>query len=128
MILQKLKYSLVAVSFFTALSAQNVEFEKSNFSGKKEEFKDALRKLEVGIDFYSQGRTEFEEFKKSYIATAHYFPVSLHDYRRAGYTLFRSALAPLSDANRFNPKNAKLNFMLGFIWFNTEPTNKETIR
>jgi outer membrane protein OmpA-like peptidoglycan-associated protein len=128
MILKKLTNTIAGLVFCVTGFSQSVEFEKGNFPGRKEELKDASRKLEVGIDFYSQGRTEFEDFKKSYVAVNKYFPVSVHDYRRAGYTLFRSALAPLSDANRFNPKNAKLNYMLGFIWFNTEPTNKETLR
>ncbi len=128
MTLKKLTYTLAGIIFYTSFFAQNVEFEKGNFPGRKEELKDAMRKLEVGIDFFSQGRTEFDEFEKSYVAANHYMPTSVRDYRRSGYTLFRSALAPLSDANRFNPKNAKLNYMLGFIWFTTEPTNTETLR
>jgi outer membrane protein OmpA-like peptidoglycan-associated protein len=122
----------IALCFFFQIAlnikGQSVEFEKSNFPGKKEELKDAVRKLEVGIDFFTQGRTEFEDFKKAFVAENKYLPVSLHDYRKAGYPLFRSALAPLGDANRFNPKNARVNYMLGFIWFITEPTNKETLR
>jgi outer membrane protein OmpA-like peptidoglycan-associated protein len=108
--------------------AQSVEFEKSNFPGRKEELRDAVKKYEVGTDFFIQGRTEFEEFRKMFVGEFKYLPISVHDYRKSGYPSFRNALAPLNDANRFNPSNARLNYMLGFIWFNTDPVAKETLK
>jgi outer membrane protein OmpA-like peptidoglycan-associated protein len=108
--------------------AQNVEFDKSSFPGRKEELKEAQKKLDIGIDYFTQGRLEFEEHKKAYYVEHKYFPVSVHDYRKSGYNFFRNALSPLNDANRFNPNNARLNYMLGFIWFITDPTAKETLK
>jgi outer membrane protein OmpA-like peptidoglycan-associated protein/tetratricopeptide (TPR) repeat protein len=106
---------------------QNVEFEKSAFPGKKEELKDAIKKLDIGTDFYFQGRKEFDEFRRAYLSTQKILPVSVYDYQKSGYDFFRNALSPLNDANRFNPNNARLNYMLGFIWFNTNPTGKESL-
>lgn len=118
---------LLVTGFASLLPAQNLEFEKGNFPGKKEEFKEASKKLEVGMDFFEQGRREFDEFKRAYLNSHKYLPVSHHDYEKTGHQFFRSALAPLNDANRFNPNNAKLNYMLGFIWFFTDPISKETL-
>ena len=42
-------------------SAQSVAFEKTNFPNKKEELKEAIKKLEIGSDLYSQGRKEFDD-------------------------------------------------------------------
>jgi outer membrane protein OmpA-like peptidoglycan-associated protein len=122
--------SLFLVPLFLSVitSAQNVEFERSNFPGKKEEMKTALRNLNVGTDYYYQGRTEFEESRKSFLSENRYYPVSHRDFRKAGFSLLRNALSPLTDAHRFNPDNARLNYMLGFIWFNTDPVSKETLK
>jgi len=109
------------------LTAQNVPFEKEFFPDRKEEFKDARSRLQTGIGFYTQGRKEFDEFRKLYLSVHHYYPVSLYDYEKTGSSAFKSAQGPLNDANRFNPNNADLNYMLGFIWFQHDPTNAETI-
>ncbi|PBQ32112.1 hypothetical protein CNR22_10125 [Sphingobacteriaceae bacterium] len=127
--MMKLNYYLFAFILGSLLStAQSVAFDKANFPGKKDEFKDAARKLDAGTDFYTQARKEFDEQRRYFLMTNRYLPVSHHDHRRAGYALFRSALSPLSDANTFNPNNFELNYMLGFIWFNTDPVSKETLR
>ncbi len=112
----------------SVIMAQSVEFEKSAFPGKKEELREAVKKLDLGTDFYTQGRSELEEHRKGYLMEHKYLPVSVRDYRRAGYSSFRNALSPLNDANRFNPNNARLNYMLGLIWFFTDPVAKETVR
>lgn len=117
------------LSLFSISSlAQTVEFEKTNFPNKKEELKEAIKKLEIGSDLYSQGRKEFDDRRRSFLTENRYLPMSHHDHRRAGYALLRSALAPLNDANGFNPNNFEVNYMLGFIWFNTDPTSKETTK
>jgi outer membrane protein OmpA-like peptidoglycan-associated protein len=108
--------------------AQSVAFEKANFPDKKEELKEAIKKLEIGSDLYSRGRKEFDARRRGFLTENRYLPMSHHDHRRAGFELFRSALAPLSDVNGFNSNNFELNYMLGFIWFNTDPTSKETIK
>lgn len=130
-----IRYSYTSAFLLVLLSmmslknyAQNVEFVKSNFPGKKEELKEALKKLEVGTDLYQQGRREFDDARKSFLTENRYLPMSHHDHRRAGYELFRSALNPLKEANVFNPNNFEVNYMLGFIWFNTEPVSNETVR
>lgn len=120
-------YSFLFLISSLFVASQNIEFEKMNFPEKKDELKEAIKKLELGVDFYEQGRKEFDDYKKQYLATKKYLPVSHRDYRHAGYHNFRDALSPLNDANRFNPKNASLNYMLGFIWFMTNPISKETV-
>jgi len=121
-------YLLTFCSFALTLFSQTVEFEKNNFPGKKEELKIAVKQLEVGMKFFEQARNEFDDFKKQFISTNKMCPVSHHDYRMTGINNFKSAVAPLNTANNFNPKNARLNYMLGFIWFATEPGNPQTLK
>lgn len=116
----------IVISLF--LTGQNVAFERDNFPGKKDEFREALRKLETGTQFYLAGRKEFDETRRSYLVTNRFYPVSQRDYQHAGLKNFRDALSPLSDAQKFNPNNADLNYMLGFIWFVTDPATKETLQ
>jgi outer membrane protein OmpA-like peptidoglycan-associated protein len=126
--MKKILYTLLPIFFALLSFSQSIEFEKANFPGRKDEFKDAVKKLDVGTDFYNQGRKEFDERRRTFLTENRYLPISHHDHRRAGYELFRSALSPLTDANIFNPENYEVNYMLGFIWFNTDPTNKETLK
>ncbi len=122
-------YSLfIAALLSIAAAGQNIEFEKSNFPGRKDQLKDALRKLETGTSFFLQGRRDIEEQRKAYFSWNRYLPVSLHDYQRAGQNDFKAAIAPLTDAHRFNPNNARVNYMLGLIWFHTNPNSPETIK
>ncbi|HQQ93055.1 MAG TPA: OmpA family protein [Bacteroidia bacterium] len=107
--------------------SQNVDFVKENFPGKKDEFKEARHKLEVGTEFFTNGKQELMDFRKSYFALRKFYPVSFYDFQKAGFQNFRAALSPLNDANRFNPKNAQLNYMLGLIWFITDPISKEAL-
>lgn len=125
--MKKFIYIFLFANSLFLLPAQNVEFNKDNFPGRKEELKDVLRKLEIGTSFFAQGRKEFDEYRKQFLMNRKHYPVSLHDYRHVGEQNFRSALAPLNDANRFNPKNANLNYMLGFIWFITSSASKEAL-
>ncbi len=121
-------YTLTFLAFTFSFFGQTVEFEKDNFPGKKEELKAARRQLDIGMEFYLQGRKEFDDFRKSYVAEKRYYPVSVYDYQKAGLQNFRDALSPLLDAYKFNPKNARLNYMLGFIWFITDASNSETLK
>ncbi len=106
--------------------AQSIEFEKDNFPGKKEELKAARKQLDIGIEYYMQGRKEFDDFRRGLISDK-VLPVSVRDYLRVGYENFKTAMAPLMDAHRFNPKNARLNYMLGFIKFFDNPASKEVL-
>ncbi len=108
--------------------AQSVEFEKENFPGKKDELRAAKKMLDVGIEHYVNGRKEFDDTKKSIISEKKYLPVSVRDYMSAGYDHFKNAIAPLSEANKFNPKNARLNYMLGFIRFFDPLMAKEALK
>ncbi len=109
------------------LSSQNTEFTKENFPNKKDELKDARRKLETGEEFFKNGKQELIEFRRSYFNLRKCYPVSFNDYQKSGYHQFRAALSPLNDANRFNPNHAKLNYMLGMIWFMTDHMSQEAL-
>jgi outer membrane protein OmpA-like peptidoglycan-associated protein len=111
-----------------SLYAQSIDFDKRNFPGRKDEVKDAIRKFETGTDYFLQGRKEFDDRRKSFLLENRYLPVSHHDHRKAGFEIFKNALSPLSDAYRFNPNNYDVNYMLGFIWFSSDPTNPETLK
>jgi outer membrane protein OmpA-like peptidoglycan-associated protein len=125
--MKKFLYTLgfLAGTLFTF--SQNVEFEKDNFPGRKEELREARKKLDIGIEFYVQGRKEFDDSRKYYVSEHKYFPVSHYDYQKSGYNSFRQAMSPLMDAQKFNPKNARLNYMLGFVWFVIDPANTKTL-
>ena len=116
-------FLLITSTFFS----QSIEFEKENFPGKKEELKTARKQLDIGMEFYNQGRKEFDDFRKGLMSDK-ILPVSTRDYLRMGYDNFKSAQSPLLDAQRFNPNNATLNYMLGFINFFETPNSKETLK
>lgn len=120
-----LSFIIVLISSFSF--AQSVEFEKENFPGKKEELKAARKQLDIGMEFYYQGRKEFDDFRKGLMSDK-ILPVSVRDYLHVGYENFKSAQSPLLDAQRFNPNNARLNYMLGFINFFDAPNGKETLK
>jgi outer membrane protein OmpA-like peptidoglycan-associated protein/tetratricopeptide (TPR) repeat protein len=121
-------YLLTFCSLAFTTFSQSIEFERENFPGKKEELKTAKKQLDIGLEYYWLGRSEFDNFKKQFSNVHKHLPVSHHDYRLAGITNFKSALAPLNDANKFNPNNAKLNYALGFVWFITEPSNPQALK
>ena len=102
------------------------EFKKENFPNNPQEFADVLKKLELGTEYFNQGKKEMDDFRGRYILTNKYFPVSVHDYQKAGYKNFRLAYSLLNDADKFNPKNANVNYMLGLISFMTEPKSPES--
>jgi outer membrane protein OmpA-like peptidoglycan-associated protein len=119
----------ITLIFFSFLSfSQSIEFDKDNFPGKKDEMKAARKQVDIGKEFYMQGRKEFEDFKKSYFSEHRYYPVSHYDYQKSGYNNFRDAISPLGEGQRFNPNNARLNYMLGFISFITDPTTPQTLK
>jgi len=126
-----MKKSILTLTFLTltcSFFGQSIEFEKDNFPGKKEELREARKKLDLGIEYYRAARMEFDDYKKAYLNERKYYPVSQYDYQKSGYNNFRSALSPLSDAQKFNPKNARLNYMLGMIWFISDPSNPATLK
>lgn len=126
--MKKLLFTLTLVYFSILSFSQSIEFDKDNFPGKKDEMKAARKQVDIGTEFYMQGRKEFEDFKRSYYSEHRYYPVSHYDYQKAGYTNFRDAISPLGEGQRFNPNNARLNYMLGFISFITDPTTPQTLK
>jgi outer membrane protein OmpA-like peptidoglycan-associated protein/Tol biopolymer transport system component len=123
---KRILFLSLLITFFSAGFAQSVEFEKDNFPGRKEELKAARKQLDVGMEFYEQGRKEFDDFRKGLIGDKA-LPVSTRDYMHAGNENLKSAQSPLLDAQKFNPKNAKLNYALGFIRFFDAPASKEAL-
>lgn len=119
--------STACVFVFVLFNAQNIPFEKSYFEDKKDEFKSALFSLQSGTDYYLQGRKDFEDYRKQYLSKKHFYPISVSDYENSGSINFKKAFGLLNTANKFNPNNADLNYMLGFILFVTDPNNPETL-
>ena len=117
---------LIVILISQVSFSQSVEFEKENFPGKKDEMKVARHQMDIGMEFYQQGRKEFDDVRKGLMADK-LLPVSVRDYLHAGYENFKSAQSPLMDAQKFNPKNARLNYMLGFIRFFDSPGAKEPL-
>jgi outer membrane protein OmpA-like peptidoglycan-associated protein/tetratricopeptide (TPR) repeat protein len=125
--MKKYTYTVFFSLFFFNFLGQNVSFERDNFPGRKDEFREAVKKLDAGTQFYTLGRKEFDDTKRYYLTDHKYFPVSHYDYQKAGLKNFKLALPLLADAYRFNPNNANLNYMLGFACFIIDPLTKETI-
>jgi outer membrane protein OmpA-like peptidoglycan-associated protein len=123
-------YKIVAFILFTSSFsvAQNVEFEKANFSDKKDLLKEAKKNLEDGKDAFELGKKEYDFVLEGYESKNKYYPVSRKDYQRAGDIYFKQAQPLLSKAQDFNPNNAELNYMLGVISFNLNPQSENAVR
>jgi outer membrane protein OmpA-like peptidoglycan-associated protein len=126
--MKNLIFTLALIYISASSFSQSIEFDKDNFPGKKDEMKVARKQVDIGTEFYMQGRKEFEDFKRSYYSEHRFYPVSHYDYQKAGYNNFRDAISPLGEGQRFNPNNARLNYMLGFISFITDPTTAQTLK
>lgn len=125
--IRNIVFYIVCCFIVSSLNAQSVEFEKDNFPGRKEELRAARRQLDIGIEFYAQGRREFDDFVKGYMSFNKMYPSSVRDFMRTGNGNFKNALLSLIEAHKFNPKNARLNYMLGFIKFFDSPSSKEPL-
>lgn len=90
----KNRHIIYTIALFVFVSfystAQNVEFVKSNFPDKKTEFKQARNNFTVGIKYYDLGKG-----------------------------MYSTALEYFLDAQKFNPDNAKLNYLIGSCYLNT---------
>lgn len=80
----------IALLVFTSVSAQNVEFVKSNFPGKEKEFKEAKSQYKQGNKYFDMGRG-----------------------------MYRTALELFLKANSFNPSCADLNYKIGKCYIST---------
>ena len=126
--MKNLSFILILICLALSSFSQSIEFEKDNFPGKKDELKAARKQLETGTEYYLQGRKEFDEYKRSYISEHRYSPVSHFDYQKSGLQNFKDAIPSLLEAQRFNPQNARLNYMLGFISFIVDPSLPQTLK
>ncbi|HEY6979202.1 MAG TPA: hypothetical protein VH396_23060, partial [Chitinophagaceae bacterium] len=106
----------------------NIEFEKSNFPNQKEQFKEARRNYEDGKDLFRDGYKVYLDQLEFFVNTHHYMPVSRNDCNHAGEAAFRQALRLLESANRFNPDNADLNWMIAFSKFCVNRQSDESLR
>lgn len=71
-------------------NAQNIEFTKDNFPGKKAELKAALKQFDKGDEYYRTGKPGYNRALDLYLKVY-----------------------------EFNPKNADLNFKIGMCYLNT---------
>ncbi len=126
----KTLYKSIALVIFAINSsnAQNVEFDKSNFPDKKDQFKEARKNLSEGKDAFDIGKKEYDFILDQYVNTHKFYPVSRNDYRHAGDIYFKQAQPFLQKAQDFNPENADLNYMLGVIGFNLNPQSESSLK
>ena len=97
-----MKYTIsIVVLFFILLSGtlsyaqKNVDFDKKNFASRKPAFKEAVKNLEKGDDYYKKGNG--------------YFSMALEYYLKA---------------NIFNPDNGFLNYKIGVCYLKTAEQTK----
>jgi len=112
-------YIVLVSTFYFLLStlssfAQDVPFDKNIFKEKKDEFKIAKEKLDLGYK-------SFEIYPETYM------DVNNPEYRvRMGY--HKEALPLLFEANQFNPDNAKLNYRLGRCYLSSSIYKEESLK
>lgn len=125
--MKKIFYLITTLLLAGKIHSQNVDFDRINFPDKKDDLRDAVKKVDLGTDYYNLGRKDFDDRKRYYLMDNKFLPISLHDYQNAGAKHFRSAIPALQDAMKFNPKNAAVNYMLGFMLLFQDPLNPQTL-
>ncbi len=91
--MSKLKTIIIGAimgAFVSSGFAQNVEFEKDNFKDRKQEFKEAMKEIKAGDEYWEEGPWRYV------LAIPHY-----------------------EKAYKFNPNSAMLNFKLGNCYLNS---------
>ncbi len=123
-------YKIVSLIFFsfTIGFAQNIEFEESNFPGKKDQWPEVKEIFKDGKYAFEIGKKEYDLMLENYVMENIYYPASRKDYQRAGNVYFKQALPLLLKAQTFNPNNAYLNYMLGTTCFNLNPQSDSAIK
>lgn len=112
-----------------SFAQKNVLFEKDNFPNKKSEFKDARDNYKDGKKLYLQGLEIYQAVLNEYIQEHKVMPDSRREYQLKEVTdIFSQALPLLEKAQAFNPDNADLNWMIGFIKFDMKAQNDECIK
>ena len=91
-----MKYIVTSIALVIGLmaSAQNVEFKSANFKDDKDGYKAATEAIKTGDDFFTLGTDAF-------------FAVQSPGLN------FELARAEYNKAQKFNPKNAELNYKIG---------------
>jgi len=104
------------ISFFYA--QKNVEFERDNFPGReKDDFKEAKKNYNNGKDLFEKAYSEYKAYADNFATEYGYYPPSRKDYLHMDDEIFSSALPFFEAAQKFNPDNASLNWMIGFTHF-----------
>lgn len=116
------------LSAYWAIGQKNVEFEKDNFPGKKDEFKEAKRNYNDGKKLFETAMEEYNGVLTGYVEENKMLPVSRREYMHAGAAGFGKALELLEKAQVFNPDNASLNWMIGFCKFHIKPQSDECLK
>lgn len=113
------RYTLAALLFSATLGAQtNVEFEKDNFPGKKDEYKEAKKNVEAGDDFFNVGMGFTLEAFQAFAKENGYYPAGLNETRTfEAIDQFSRCIDPYLKANAFNPNNALLNYRIGVAYY-----------
>ncbi|MCC7332978.1 MAG: OmpA family protein [Flavobacteriales bacterium] len=106
--------TVLSIFIISSVNAQDVPFDKSLFKEKKEEFKVAKEKLDIGYTAFQMYPETFMDFNNP-------------EFRvRASY--HKEALQPLFDANQFNPDNAQLNYRLGRCYLASPIYKEESLK
>jgi len=126
--MKKIFLILFTLCFTAGFAQKNVEFEKDNFPDKKDQFKEARRNFKDGKEFFEKGMEEYLGVLNQYVTEMNLLPVSRREYVRAGEVNFEQALPLLDKAQAFNPDNALLNWMIGFIKFHLKPQDDACVK
>ncbi len=126
--MKKLALYILLLSSITVSAQVNTEFEKDNFPNQKDQFKEARRNYQDGKELFLTGYKMYLAELEYFISTHNYMPVSRNDYHHNGENEMKEALKFLEPANKFNPNNADLNWMIGFSKFHTNHESDECIQ
>lgn len=114
------RYTIAAALFLSlgAFAQTNVEFEKDNFPGKKDEFKEARRNLEKGDEIYNEAYGLTIEAFQAFAKENRFYPAGLNETRSyIPISMYKDCIDPYLAANSFNPNNARLNFRIGVAYY-----------
>jgi outer membrane protein OmpA-like peptidoglycan-associated protein len=105
-----------------------VEFDKDNFKDRdKDQFKEARSNFKDGKEIFDKAMNDYKAFLEYFTLENKYLPVSRRDFHKRDDNEFMTALPKLEIAQKFNPSNAQLNWMIGFIKFQHSHQSDECI-
>ncbi|HEY1039764.1 MAG TPA: OmpA family protein [Bacteroidia bacterium] len=125
--MKKLITILLTVLSASLFAQTNVEFDKDNFKDRKDEFKEARKNFNDGKELFEKGMADYVAYMNGFAEENGYYPVSRRDYFHRDDEVFMEALPFLEKAQKFNPDNAKLNWMIGFTKFQHKHQSEECI-